>query len=741
MGASVRLNPSAEVERAERIAGIRERGLAAAQANYDPQRHLVGRPSASAGGARTYRPPESLPLAQIMLERGDAASVRQAAAIVEAVLETQELSPQHPHRGNWLWLAGDAEVADLNAVQFVLRALLPLLVQYGDRLPAVLLERCRQAVRLSLVEEERMDVAPTYTNIHIMSLLALLVGGEWLGDEHYIAVGKERWARWVRLTLQAGAPHEYNSPNYGGVDLSALAALIQLLHDPAVRLQARLIYERLWLHLALHVHRPTGQVAGPHCRCYWGPMMSGRGPLKDLIWRETGWDCLLQTGPYGGDVSPPTSLELALVEHEMPSFVVPWLEQQRDLMPYEVREIADAEDGYDLTTYCTPTYALGTASRTYGIGTECYYIEHQANYLSLYYTRPPEAGGWGLMYSRYVVNDRHWGTLAAAPDRPKTFNFYDGGHFAGVQLENKAIGLYALMREQEEVHSLKTVVAFQSGPDLEQVWINDQPVSAEHRTGDLHEGDWLIVVDGGVYVGVRPLKPSCLGREAPLRLERGPLGELWLSIYNYHGPPKRFWDYASLGGAFWQGNLRAGFVVEVAQRADYASASGFLKHLREATVEDEVDADRMRTVTYHSAGDELVLRYDLWKTEPGERSLNGTSYQPPNLHSSFAVQGNSGELVVGSARLHTNPQQVWLVAQEFEAERPCWVAVNPEDVVTPLRLETPLGQITADGWGMGRIEWRVEKGGKQVVVVDGLRRPDGLRVPEGVQVRWRGPHI
>jgi hypothetical protein len=164
--------------RTQRIAGIRERGLAAAQAGYDPQRRLVGQPAASAPGGRTYRPPASLPLSQALLERNDAQSHRQAVEIIKAVLDTQELSPRHPHRGNWLWLASDPEVADLNAVQFVMRALLPILVKHRDLLPAVLLKRCREAVRLSLVKEERMAVAPTYTNIHLVSLLTLLVGGE-----------------------------------------------------------------------------------------------------------------------------------------------------------------------------------------------------------------------------------------------------------------------------------------------------------------------------------------------------------------------------------------------------------------------------------------------------------------------------------------------------------------------------------------------------------------------------------
>ena len=589
----------ADAERAGRIAGLFERGVQAAMQAYDPSRHLVGMPSAKDPGVRTYRQASSLPLAHALLLRGEPGAVREAAAIVEAVLESQELSPCHPHRGNWLWLADDPEIADINAVQFVLRGLLPLLCSYGHLLPDGLQSLCRERVRLALDEQERMDVAPTYTNIHIQALFALVVGGEWLDDAHYVGLGRERWDRWVRFTTNSGAPHEFNSPNYGGVDLSALGAMVQHVKDPAMRLQARLMYERLWLHFALHIHRATRQVAGPHCRCYWGPMMSGQGPLKELVWRETGWTWPLEPGPYGGRaaVQLPAQLEMALTEHEISEAALVWLGSQSKALPCEVRECADIDEGFDLTTYLSPSYALGTASRTYGIGTGCFYIEHQANYLHLYYTRPDKPGGWAQMYSRFVVNDRHWGVLGAAPDRSKTANFYDQGHFCGVQLHNKAIGLYALMPQQEEVHSIKTVVAFQSGSDLERVWVNDTAVTVGDEPCPLSLGDWLIVEDGGVYVGVYPLEPSCLGREAPIRLERGPLGELWLAIYNYRGSPKRFWDYASLGGAFWQGNLRAGYIVEVAERDEFSSAREFLAHLAAARIDDRLDDNLLRTVT------------------------------------------------------------------------------------------------------------------------------------------------
>ena len=471
---------------------------------------------------------------------------------------------------------------DLNAVQFVLRALLPLLVEHGDRLPDDLVARCREALRLALEEQERMAVAPTYTNIHVMSLFSLLVGGEWLEDAHFLALGRARWDAWVAFTAGSGAPHEYNSPGYGAVDLGALAALHQYVRDPRVKLQARLFYERVWLHLALRLHRPTGLHAGPHCRCYWPVMTGGRASLHDLLWRETGRTFLLEDEPAGasGTASEgarvPASLDLALTDHWLPETARAWIEGQALALPAEVRETANREEGADLTTYLTPAYALGTASRTYSIGQDDFYIEHQANHLLLHYARPGESAPWGMLYSRYVVNDRHYGTISAAPDRPPNA-FYDQGNFGAVQLRNKAIALYALQAQHEEVSSLKTVVAFrQARPaaGLDEVWLGGRRVGAGDLPLDVAPGEWLVVADGAVYAGVRPLQPGCLGREAPIVLEQGPEGELWLTIYNYRGPAKRFWDYASLRGAFWRGNLRAGYVIEVAERGGVPVGGG-----------------------------------------------------------------------------------------------------------------------------------------------------------------------
>src|SRR5438094_2834973 len=186
------------MERDASIDAILRRGREAAARTYDPARHLLGSRASWASGKTVYRSAMSLWYAHALLREGGDENGRTAAAVIGAALDSQERDPEHPHRGNFHWLADDEEVVDLNAVQFVLRALLPQLVDYGDQLPAELLARCHDVVRLALEEEERMAVAPTYTNIHLLSLFSLVVGGEWLmerGDaagEHFESLGRER---------------------------------------------------------------------------------------------------------------------------------------------------------------------------------------------------------------------------------------------------------------------------------------------------------------------------------------------------------------------------------------------------------------------------------------------------------------------------------------------------------------------------------------------------------------------
>ena len=337
-----------------------------------------------------------------------------------------------------------------------------------------------------------------------------------------------------------------------------------------------------------------------------------------------------------------------------------------------------------------------------------------------------------MLYSRYVVNDRHYGTISAAPG-PAPNAFYDQGHFGAVQQRNKAIALYALQAQHEEVSSLKTVVALRlarPAAGLDEVWLGERASAPRtcRWTSRRASGWWWQTAPS--TCGVRPLQPGCLGREAPIVLEQGPEGELWLTIYNYRVASAS--GITPPAGRFWQGNLRAGYILEVAERGAYPSAAAFLD-LRSASRAGRDGAGPrvalVRSVTYGSGGDELRLRYDLWHTRPLDRRLNGLPYHPPALRSPVAAQGSSGAAGRERHAAH-RPQPRWLLAQELDRASRAWVAVNPRtaDRAAP---GTALGTVTASRWGVGSIEWRAPAGGAQTLVLDTLEDPAGCACPRG----------
>ena len=64
-----------------------------------------------------------------------------AAKVLDAVLECQELRPGDVHYGNFRWMREDEVVEDLNAVEFVLENLIPMMLKHGFRLSAQMRER------------------------------------------------------------------------------------------------------------------------------------------------------------------------------------------------------------------------------------------------------------------------------------------------------------------------------------------------------------------------------------------------------------------------------------------------------------------------------------------------------------------------------------------------------------------------------------------------------------------------
>ncbi len=661
--------------------------------------------------------------AYTLMQAEDDAALPTVERIIRRALQAQERQPGHIHYGGFKWMDEDQSVTDLNAVQFVLEHLLPLYIDYGARLSPDLQAEIREAVRIGAHELESLNVNVAYTNITLLDTFNTVLAGQVLGDEQLLARGRRRLDEWIAFTNRSGAMPEYNSPTYLAVDLFALAELAKRAADPAVAIKARLMEERLWLHLATHYHHPSAQLAGPHSRAYHNDVTGGICGIKHILYRCLGDERLQQVSDYAAHRQSPGSVRAGRTRFHVTDYLLRLLESKP--FPYTVQETADRDNGIDLYTYMTPTYALGTVST----GSHA-----QNNRLILYY-RKEEPPGYGVLFSRYLVNEKSFGSFYHATDRSRGNNLNEEGMFWGLQHANKGIALYALLPQNEPVHSLKTEVFVLNAAGLDEVWVNNERV--EQLPRELKPLDALQLADGDTFVALRPLAPSNLGRVAPIVVQERD-GELVLSIYNYfQGEEKRFWEYAPLG-PFYKGNIRAGFVIEVGDRAQFGDFAAFREHIVRGHIADRMERN-VRTVSYASGSDLLEIDVDLYANCMVERRVNGAIYQAAMLSSSTAVQSTTGELQVGGASLSTSPTPAWLLADD---DHDCWVAVKASDEPGPWRFETPGGSVTCAAFGFGKVVWR----GRERVTIEVLsaRQCAPLRIQAGdapLQVVWNGRDV
>jgi len=633
-----------------------------------------------------HDPRGTLAYAIVLLRQGDSGRAERA---IRAVLAMQETREQDAHCGNFRWTLEDEAVADLNGVEFMLDGLNAILRAHARDLPPALAHDVREAVALGLREIDRLDVHPSYTNIALSDICNSIIGGETLDDPYFVERGARRLDEWLAFTSRSGAPHEYNSPTYIAVDILRLACLAEHTADPSIALKARVAEELLWLHVAAHYHPGLAQLAGPHSRSYFDGWSGAGGLLKLVLWRLLGDDALRRPTPYALRSREEGEVDVAAATYHCPDYVIDLLREKS--FPFESRETADAAAGLDITTYMTAGYALGTASRAYAVGDppEAW---PGANAMLLHFRRD-EPPGYGTLFSRYLVGD----------PRPGDEDLWEQGQCVAAQHGGCAIVAYGLRPQLRAAGSYRlSLRMLGAAPDAE-IWIADQRVDA--LPARVEPGDPIVLAAGDAYVAIIPLEPTDMGSDAPIELRLSE-GALVLDIYNYRGPPKSFWEHRSQGGPFFQGNVRNAFVLEVAERSEYADLAAFRAHVAAARIADSTGDDHVREIACAWDGGSLSLRYSLWDMRLVERKLDGVTYTAPPVRAGGASSGpywlQSRDAIVqlGRARLLAGDAPKWLVADD---DRRRYVYIHPADGEAPLWLETPDTIVECDAFPFGRI--------------------------------------
>ena len=608
-------------------------------------------------------------LAAELVANGEPQDLALAEQILAQVLKCQERDPRDPHCGNFTWMREDDHVEDLNAVEFVLEALIPMLLRHADRLTPATRAQVLASIRLGLAEIERLDVLVAYTNITMLDILNTCLGGELLGDTRLAQRGYGKLAAWIEFTNRSGHPMEYNSPTYGAVTLRALKLLADLVQHQDTRQRALAMTARLALSVALHLHSGTGRWAGPHGRAY-----------QPSVVCETPSEVEMLRGWIDDGTAPP------------------WIADVLDNRPvaFTVIETADHDRELALSTYHTPAYALGVASSSF---------HGQANVCIAQFARPG-ADRPGVFYTRYVLDDKWFGDSYHATDRTKTRNLPDEGSFFGVQDQNRALCLYA-PTGMVQCHSAKAVCIWTQRAAIDGIWIGDQPVAA--LPADVPPGQVVVVASGQALVAVRPLAITALGKDAPVTLvERD--GDLVLEMANYRGPSRRFWEL-NWPGAFFKGRPFVAFYIELAERTDYADGAAFARAVLAGAATQHLDepftypaaGERRCAVSYARGERTLGIEVDimLWRLKRRWTADGDAGW--PMLDSPMARQSASGRVSVGEARVESDYGPVWLFASP--ASR-CWVAGYLGQQPTSLTLYTPGGVASVAAMGAGTVVWR-----------------------------------
>lgn len=545
-------------------------------------------------------------LAAALVANGHPDDLALAEKVLDAVLACQEVDERDPHVGNFYWMAEDRHVEDLNAVEFNLESLIPMMIRHGDRLSAPYQDRVRRAIQLGLQEIARLDVLVAYTNITVLDILNSCLGGELLGDNAIAQRGYKKLEAWMAYTEQNGHPLEYNSPTYGAVTIRALKRLIDLVQDEKTRSNAQMMTARLALSIALHIHTPTGRWAGPHGRAYQPSVVCETPPEINMIrdWAADG---------------------------TVPSWAAEILDHRPDT--FQVVETAERNRKLAITTYHTPSFVLGTATSSFN---------PQANVCMAHFTRPNDdrhdVKRPGVLYTRYITNDKWFGDAYHATDRTKTRNLPDEGDFFSTQQSDRALCIYGSQNFRHG-HSAKAVLIWTQRAEIDEIWVGSTQV--ETLPYVVPSDRTIVIGSGDVYFAVRPLEITALGKTTPMQLvERN--GDLVLELFNYQGPEKRFWEL-NWPGAFFQGKPIVAFYLEMAARSIYATGADFCETVNEGKFVEHLDApytfpaegERRYVVSYQRGGREIGIDIDLMQWQLKRRWTEEGDLGWPTLETDF----------------------------------------------------------------------------------------------------------
>ncbi len=331
--------------------------------NYDPAEKMLRSPFSSPGyhttlkGGQVHSTRSALHYAVVLMDSGEEANRRRAEDILRRVIVLQDKNPASKTYGIWSWFLEEPldkmSPPDWNWADFCGQALVEVMLDHRDRLPAELAREIDQTIIHAARSIQRRNVGPGYTNISILGTYVTLAAAEMYGLDDLRQYAMNRLRTLHEYNTRQGSFSEYNSPTYTVVALYALAQLRQDVRIPEAQKLVGELYHMAWEEIARHFHVPTRQWAGPHSRCYSTLL---RSTTLDLIQRGTagrvdfGLDQVAaERESYRVAVDCPRDLESLFTRLEEPRMLVKTFVQGREPIIG--------------STYLHPAFALSSINR------------------------------------------------------------------------------------------------------------------------------------------------------------------------------------------------------------------------------------------------------------------------------------------------------------------------------------------------------------------------------------------
>ena len=354
-----------------------------------------------------------------LIKMGTPDALIRAENVLEALLNCQELDKDNKHYGNFFWEKEEGIVEDLNAVEFVLIRLVPMILEYGDRLSLEIKQKLVTSIELALHEIEKINVSLVYTNIVAQDIVNSILGGQLIGKDSFVNRGINKLKDWQKHIDKSGVPNEYNSPSYSSVTINALSNLINFSQDEESKMIAKLIILRIGISFALHLHPKTKRLAGPHCRAYY-PFLSFQNSIERM--------------------APPemSVLEDHITKQHLPNWIMKLISNRSEEI--NIRETSDREKNASIGTFHGKSFSIGVTTRELDTQSNRY-ISNQSNVFSVQYTQGKDSIP-GIVFSKYLTNNKWLGDYRTTISRGNKDIFFDEGSFRGIQNGKRSINIY-----------------------------------------------------------------------------------------------------------------------------------------------------------------------------------------------------------------------------------------------------------------------------------------------------------